>query len=151
MLRAGFFMKGSPMKHLLLLAAVVLAAFPSFAADTPRTPTTVPLPKDAVLFTWSGLDGDDTGVPVDVSSCVQLTAHVYSSTYGSSTVTVEGSNDTLASSSEYAPLTDPQGTAISKTADGIEAVEEHPKWFKPRTASGTAANVAVGLLCQRYR
>jgi hypothetical protein len=135
----------------LIFTATVLAALPSFAADTPRTPTTAPLPKDAVLFTWLGLDGDDTGVPVDVSACAQLTAHVYSSAYGSSTVTVEGSNDVLSTSAEYVGLTDPQGNAISKTADGIEAVEEHPKWFKPRTASGTAASVAVGLLCQKYR
>jgi hypothetical protein len=134
-----------------LFSVAFLAALPAMALDTPRTPTTAPLPKDAVLFTWLALDGDDTGVPVDVSSCVQLTVHVYSSTYGSSTVTVEGSNDTLSTSTEYVGLTDPQGTAISKTADGIEAVEEHPKWFKPRTASGTAASVGVGLLCQRYR
>ncbi len=134
---------------LALAAAIVFFAALAHAADTPRTPTTTAMPKDAVLYTWAGLDGDDTGVPVDVSTCRQLTAHVYSSTYGSSTITVEGSNATAATTSEWVGLTDPQGNAISKTADGIEAIEEQVRFFRPKTASGTSADVAVGLLCQR--
>lgn len=139
------------MKHIILAALVLcFTSLSVFAADTPRTPTETKLRDDVVLFTWAELDGDDTGVPVEVSACRQLTVHVYSGTYGSSTVTVEGTNDpAYATSSEWAPLTNPQGTAISKTADGIEKVQELPYFFRPKTASGTSADIDVGLLCQK--
>ncbi len=133
---------------LLFFVTFITAAIEANAADTPRTPTVAQLPKDVTIYTWTGLDGDDTGVPVDVSACRKLTAHVYSGTYGSSTVTVEGSV-AATSLNEWVGLTDPQGTAFSKTADAIEAIEEQPKFFRPKTASGTSADIAVGLLCQR--
>lgn len=142
-------MKGKTMKNLILVAFVLCLSFPAFAADTPRTPTTTPLRDDVVLFVWEGLDGDDTGVPVETSACRYLTAHVYSGTYGSSTVTVEGSNAPLSSTSEWVGLNDPQGTAFSKTADGLEAIQDRPKWFRPRTASGTSADIDVGVVCQK--
>lgn len=142
---------------LFLLFAFMAWAHVAQATDVPRTPTTTSLKDGAVLFTWAGLDGDDTGIPVEVGACKDLTVHVYSSTYGSSTITVEGSLDPLAdprtttynSTAEWVGLTDPQGNAISKTADGIEAVEEHPRYFRPKTASGTAAAVSVGLICKK--
>lgn len=139
------------MKKLALALLGCLFAFSAMAADTPRTPTTPNIQTpDSFAYVWAGLDGDDTGIPVNVAKCRSLTAHVYSSTYGSSTVTIEGTNDpAYATSNEWQGLTDPQGTAISKTADGIEAIQEHPTWIRPRTASGTSAVVSVGLLCQR--
>ncbi len=138
------------MKGLILAALGLLVSFPAMALDVPRTPTYPDIGiTDAKLYLWSGLDGDDTGVPVKVGKCRTLTAHVFSSTYGSSTVTIEGTNDpAYATSGEWQGLTDPQGTAISKTADGIEEIEEHPLFIRPKTASGTGASVAVGLLCK---
>ncbi len=141
-----------PMKHfvrLFLIAAFLSLSSAAYALDVPRTPVTKAVGKAGVRwYVWSGLDGDDTGVPMNVANCAFLTVHVYSGTYGGSTVTFEGSNDPLvASSTEWVGLTDPQGTAISKAADGIEAVEEHPVWVRPKTASGTGADVAVGLTC----
>lgn len=129
--------------------AFIFWASGAFAADTPRTPTGSVIVPGVQLFTWAGLDGDDTGVPVNVAKCKQLTAHVYSSTYGSSTVTVEGSNDpAVSTSSEWVGLADINGNAVSKTADAIEQLAETPYWFRPKTASGTGASVAVGLVCR---
>lgn len=137
----------SPVAAFALL--VLGLAGSSFAADTPRTPSGNMIGGDAQYFVWAGLDGDDTGVPVKVATCKRMTAHVFSSTYGSSTVTIEGTNDpAYATSGEWVGLTDPQGNAISKTADGIEAIEEQVAWIRPKTASGTGASVSVGLLCQ---
>lgn len=137
------------MRALLLALAGLLWASAAIAADTPRTPTGSVIAPGVQLFTWTGLDGDDTGVPVNVAKCEQLTAHVYSGTYGSSTVTLEGSNDPLVSSSgEWAGMADINGNTVSKTADAIEQLAETPYWFRPKTASGTGASVAVGLICR---
>ncbi len=137
-----------------VLVNVLFFAAIAFAGDTPRTPTTTHLAKDTVLFTWTGLDGDDTGIPVETSACRDLSVHVYSGTYGGSTITLEGSNDPLANgtgyaSAEWTGLAEPGGTAISKTADAFEQVQDHPRNFRPKTASGTGADVAVGLLCRK--
>lgn len=139
------------------IAAVIAMSSAAFAVDVPRTPTTTQLAKDTVLFTWTGLDGDDTGIPVETAACRDLSVHVYSGTYGGSTITLEGSNDPLAApttstyntTAEWAGLAEPGGTAISKTGDAFEQVQDHPRFFRPKTASGTGADIAVGLLCKK--
>jgi hypothetical protein len=137
------------LKPLLITLALFIIPAAAFAVDVPRTPTGSVIAPGVQLFTWAGLDGDDTGVPVNVAKCKQLTAHVYSGTYGSSTVTVEGSNDpAVATSTEWVGLADINGNAVSKTADAIEQIAETPYWFRPKTASGTSANIAVGLVCR---
>ena len=142
------------MKKLLLLGSLLAfgLAGNAFGADTPRASTGNVI-SGGQIWTWTGLDGDDTGIPVDVAKCKWLTAHIYSSTYGGSTITLQGSNDPVAgtasyASAEWAGLADNSGTAISKTADAIERVEEQPRYFRPVTSAGTAANIAVGLHCQ---
>lgn len=139
--------------------AAVLVAFPVQATDAVRAPAYLNSGGSGTLHVvWSGLDGDDTGRAINVSRYRELTVHVYSGTYGGSTVTFEGSNDPRANpddadniNAEWAGLTDPQGTAISKTGDGIEAVEEQPLWIRPKTAAGTAANIAVGLIARENK
>lgn len=140
--------------RIFIFAAAILFSQAVNAADVPRTPTAF-VDKGVQVFTWSGLDGDDTGVPVNVSKCRELTAHIYSGTYGGSTITLEGSVDPRgnpahadAANAEWAGLADNSGTAISKTADAIESVQEHPIWLRPKTAAGTGANIMVGLVCQ---
>ena len=143
--------------RLSLVLAVLALSSPAYAVDVPRTPTAVPMGKDTVVFTWTGLDGDDTGIPVETSQCRDLSVHIYSGTYGGSTITLEGSNDPLAApttstyntTAEWAGLAEPGGTAISKVADAFEQVQDHPRFFRPKTASGTGADIAVGLVCRK--
>ena len=47
-------------------------------------------------------------------------------------VTVEGSNDGVT----FHALTDPQGTPVTKTAAGMEVVEENPRYWRPRVTAG---------------
>lgn len=140
------------MKHLILAALVLcVTSLAAFAADTPRASTETKLRDDVVLFTWEGLDGDDTGVPVEVSACRHMSFHVYSGTYGSSTVTVEGTNDDAgASSAEWVGLKNILNSAISFTADGIDEIHERVFYLRPKSASGSSADIDVGLLCQKY-
>lgn len=66
-------------------------------------------------------------------------------TWGGATAVLQGGDG-----STYLPLTDPQGNAISKTADGIEAVSEVPEFVRPNlTTPGTGATVTVTMIARR--
>jgi hypothetical protein len=123
-------------------------------ADTVRTPTIYRGDKNGTgitnvdLVVWSGLDGDDTGTPVKMAEyndkCVQIYAVT---TFGSGTVTLEGSNELVPTT--WHTLNDILGASISKTAAAMAQVAENPLWIRPKTASGTGADIVVALLCKR--
>lgn len=127
-------------------------------ADTVRTPT---FPKDTPpsvkQIIWSGLDGDDTGTPVKLGQYTDMCVHIYAaSAFGGSTVTVEGSNDPRANpadsdhaNAEWVTLADAQGNAISKTAAAIETILDNTMWVRPKTASGTGADVVVNIVARK--
>lgn len=100
----------------------------------------------AQLITYAGLsesDASPTGLEwVEwADRSVQLTGN-----FGSGgTVVIEGSND----GSNWATLTDPQGTAISKTAAGIEQVSEVTRYVRPRVSAGTGVSVNVNIVLRR--
>jgi len=56
---------------------------------------------------------------------------------------VEGSSD----GTNYTTLTDPQGNALSKTADFIEALLENPLYIRVSTSGGTNSTIPVYLTC----
>jgi hypothetical protein len=122
-------------------------------ADTPRQPNTFSTDiSTQLIYVWSGLDGDDTGIPIKMARYSDKTVHFYSDAWGGSTVTLEGSNDSRAdpSSTSYASskwfnLTDGTGTSISLTADGGRLVSENPLWVRPKTSGGTSASITVAL------
>jgi hypothetical protein len=64
------------------------------------------------------------------------------------TIVLEGSNDGVT----YYTLTDPQGNAISKTALGIEAVQEVVRFVRPRVTAGDGStDLKAYLLIKRVR
>jgi hypothetical protein len=101
---------------------------------------------NVVLFTWTLTTADHTGLPVQWSPWADRSVMVTSAAYGGSTTALEGSND----GTTYVSLADPQGTAIAKTADAVEAVLELTQYVRPRlTTVGSGATVKVSLLCRR--
>ena len=62
-------------------------------------------------------------------------------------IILDGSND---GGTTWAPLTDPQGNAITKTADAIEAVTEVTGLARPR-ASVSVTSVVVSALLRRLQ
>ena len=117
-------------------------------ADTPRTPTRVDgnLATGAFVWEWTGLDGDDTGVPVFTGKCQNITVQIDVGTHGGATSTFEGTieprgNPAHAShaSAIWSPLTDTTETVIScTTADlPLTKVLQDSMWIRPKTASGT--------------
>lgn len=106
---------------------------------------------------WSGLDGDDTGLPVRMAKYSDKSVHIYALTsHGSGTTVLQGTNDERGdpehadhANCKWLTLTDAQGNAISKTDDAIEQVLENPMWIRPSQSGGTNADVVVALTCKK--
>lgn len=83
------------------------------------------------LVEWSGLLNGDTGQPFE-GSAGDRSIH-FSGTFGAGgTVKMRGSN----TGTNYLDLTDPQGNAISKTAEGVEAISENTRYMRPEVTAG---------------
>lgn len=100
----------------------------------------------AAVFTWTGLDSDDSGSPIE---CVDYTDRTVAitGTFGSGgSVTLQGSND----GTTWFALTDPQGNAITKTAAAMELVIEAPVYIRPLVTAGDGTtSLTVKLFCKR--
>lgn len=113
------------------------------------TPT-YPAPSGSESFTnvrqykWA-MTGADTGVAVMNGNFGDKTISVIGGVWtGPTTLLVEGSND----GTNFITLTDPQGNAISKTADFIETIEENPLYIRVRSSGGTTNALPVILVCR---
>lgn len=96
---------------------------------------------DSVLHTWTLTTADHTGDAVTgYEDYADVTVQVLG-TFGGATMTLEGSLD---GGTTYAPLTDPQGNAIAKTAAALESVSEAVPRLRPRLSTvGVGATLTV--------
>lgn len=82
-----------------------------------------------LLLTQTGLDD---GAPFEGVDFADRTVQ-FDGTFGvGGSITLEGSND----GTNWFTLTDPQGNAITKTAAGLEVIEEGPRYIRPRVTAG---------------
>lgn len=113
-------------------------------------PTITPVGEHAYIFRWTPLtSANPDGAPIseryaDFSDrSVQIEG-----TFGTGTVHWEGSND----GTNYRPMTDPQGGAISKTAVSIEQVLEMTLKQRPNvTGADGATSISVTVFARRGR
>lgn len=125
--------------------------------DTPRTPVRIDgnAATGTRIWEWSGLDGDDTGVPVDMLKYPDLVVQITAGTWGSSTATLEGTLDPRGNPDHadhanaiWSALTDTTETVISATSNlALTQVLQNGGgwWVRPKTASGTGADIKVWL------
>lgn len=100
----------------------------------------------AAVFTWTGLDSDDSGIPITIVDYTDQTMTVHGTFGAGGSVTMQGSND----ATNWFTLTDPQGNALTKTAAAIEMVVEAPLWIRPLVTAGDGTtSLTVTLLCRR--
>ncbi len=100
----------------------------------------------ACLFTWTGLDLDDSGSPIEVVDFPDRTVTVTGTFGAAGSVTLQGSND----GTNWFALTDGQGNAITKTAAGMELIVEAPRYIRPLVTAGDGTtNLSVQILCRR--
>lgn len=98
-----------------------------------------------VLVTWDLTTADTTGEAVAWAEWADRSI-AFTGTWGGATAALEGSND----GSTWIALADPQGTAISKTANAIEAVLELTRFVRAKlTTAGAGATVSATLLMRK--
>jgi hypothetical protein len=101
--------------------------------------------QSVVLATWSLTSADHTGDALSWCDWADRSI-TFAGTWGGATAGLEGSND----GSTWIALADPQGTAISKTANAIEAVLELTRFVRARlTTVGAGATVSATLLMRK--
>ena len=106
----------------------------------------VPGLKGTKLVLWETMVTGDTATPFFIPDAADMTVHIIGTFAGGTSISLTGS---MVLGGTYTVLTDPQGNAITKTAAGIEAVEEAPLYVKPTIASGTADDIDVYLLLRK--
>ena len=117
---------------------------------TPAPVQVLPPPNpNLAVWAWTLTTADHTGVALGpnfadfVDRSVQIEG-----TFGGATVVLEGSND----GSNYEPLTDPQGNAISKSAAALEQVTEVTMLVRARlSAVGVGATIVITICARRAK
>ena len=98
-----------------------------------------------VLVTWPLTTADATGDAVAWAEWADRSV-TFTGTWGGATAALEGSND----GTNWVPLADPQGGAISKSANAIEAVLELTRFVRAKlTTAGSGAVISATLLMRK--
>ena len=100
------------------------------------------------VITWADLTQADSDLGAAVSTVAFPDRAVQvAGTFGvGGAVVIEGSID----GSNYAPLTDPQGNALSFTAAKIEAISELVRFIRPRVTGGDPSTSLTVSLIVRF-
>lgn len=108
-------------------------------ATAPLTTTRAQPWGDAWTTTWTVSTGD-VGEAVEMPMANDRSVQVVG-TFATTTVVLQGSND----GTNWFTLSNPQGTDISFTASGLEAVQEHVRYMRPSASGGTGTGLVVSL------
>lgn len=113
------------------------------------TPTITYAPeghRNLVRAVWAAMATGDVGSPVNLPSYPDGSIQ-FEGTFGGATAAAQGTNE--ATPTNYEPLTDPQGNAISKAAAGIEQIEEIASWIRPTVTGGAGVAITATLTLRR--
>ena len=108
---------------------------------------TVTVDDSVIVVSWAALaTNGDLGDTQSFAQFSDKTFIVSGSFTGAPTVVIEGSND----GTNWQPLSNRQGTAMSFTAAGMNTSQDRPVYVRPRvSAGGGGASVLVTVACHR--
>lgn len=95
----------------------------------------------AMLAVWASATEADTYAPVKMPEYVQRSVSIQG-TFGGSTTVLNGSID----GTNYSGLSNPAGTAISKTSAAVVGVYESTQYYQPVSSGGTGQILVVSML-----
>lgn len=99
-------------------------------------------PESSWVVTWTGLDSDDSGDPVEMVSFSDRSVQ-FTGTFGvGGTAEIQGSNN----GTDWVPLDDAQGTAISLTDESIVGIGPLCRYIRPLVTAGDGATALVCTL-----
>lgn len=113
---------------------------------------------DTRLVRWTLANGD-VGAPVELSNYPDKSVDIGGTFGAGGSVTARGSNNLttpdptdVAATGVWAPLTDPQANAITKTSKAIEQVLENTRWYSPYCSTGDGTtSITVTILARKTR
>lgn len=113
--------------------------------------TTATLYGHVLTYVWAAVSEADTCTPVQTGCQADRSVQAYG-TWGGATLTVKGSNEVTndpAAVAHTIGLHDPQGVALTMTADKIEEIAEATNWLAPEfTTLGAVRTVTILVRCQ---
>lgn len=96
--------------------------------------------------TWTPLTTTNAdGSPFEFPDWADNTVHVFGTFGVGGTVLVEGSND----GTNWATLTDSNGTTLSLTVASVKAINERPRYLRPRVSAGDGTTSITAILLAR--
>jgi hypothetical protein len=96
-------------------------------------------------YTAAAMANGDTTAVLEITDFADKTV-TFVGTFGAGgSVTLEGSND----NANWFALKDPSSSAITKTAAGISAVLEHPRYIRGHVTAGDGTTALVMILMAR--
>lgn len=98
-------------------------------------------------ITVSGVGDADQSDWVKMPNLADKTIHVFG-TWDSATLVVQGSNEEGVPTAPIT-LTDPQGNALSKTADFIETILENPAQIRISTSGGQGSTALTAIIAAK--
>jgi hypothetical protein len=101
--------------------------------------------QSVVTVTFTAVGDADSGAPIQLSEYADRSVQA-TGTWDSATLVWQGSND----GTTWFTLNDPDGNAISKTANFLESVMELTKYARPTTSGGQGStDIDVVVTCRR--
>lgn len=112
----------------------------------------------AIVITWEGLTGADTGKPVCLPHYPDKSIQFGlggGATHGGATTVLQGTNDLRGdpdhpdhANAKWQTLQDSNESAITTTADTLPIqVLQSPLWVRPSQSAGSAGDLDIGMLC----
>ena len=98
------------------------------------------------VITWTNMANGDVGQAFVGGGAADRSVQIRGTWGTGGSTTLKGSND----GTNYLALTDPQGNAITKTADALEAVMELAAYTRPEVTAGDGTTaITVSLFVKK--
>lgn len=115
---------------------------PSSEFDFKNTPVF----RKNLIVTWANMLQGDTGVGVLASGFPDKTAHI-NGTFGTATVRIEGSNNSIdGQDGNWALLRDPFNAALTFTSADLRQILENTKWVRVSISGGDGTTDITAII-----
>ena len=105
----------------------------------------VTVPLRSVVVATLVLDGGDSSDDLEIPNFQDKTVHVFG-TFGSSTVSVTGLNNTNANAQVLHRTADPTTTYSSLVAETLGHVVENPRYIRASASAGSGSGLTVVII-----
>ena len=115
-------------------------------AITPTITTLQPFGDEVHIISWDLTGPNESGESIEMPGSSIRSVQI-DGTFNGSTCLFEGSNDGVT----WFTLTNPQGVAISTSADSLDAIQELTRFVRPTVTGLVEMEITILLLVKKVR